>query len=374
MLVGWFGGCLTSQQHARVSQGRICSDNFTCCHTDIDVADQTFHLTQSQYTDTGLTSPSADPITPGAWQGSQWHKLLSAIKMFSFSANLCSISPNSHVGSLECGGSGDGSHTWGSLWYLLLLLFLLWLQLICCSKPWWRCHCCWRRRFAIAGVDGGRGGGRCGSNTGSNPHCQRGRYRFFICPFVCIISLFRVILKYMTTRKQGYCHVRCVTEKKQASAMTRSHDLTGKKQASAMTRSHDLTGKKQASVMTRSHDLTGKKQASVMTRSHDLTKKKQASAMTRSHDLTEKKQASAMTRSHDLTGKKQASAMTRSYDLTKKKQGSAMTRSHDLTKKKQARAMTRSHDLTGKKQASVMTRSHDLTKKKQASVMTEVMI
>ena len=65
-------GCLTSQQHASVSQGRICSDNFTCCHTEIEVADQTFHLTQSQYTDTGPTSPSADPITPGAWQGSHW--------------------------------------------------------------------------------------------------------------------------------------------------------------------------------------------------------------------------------------------------------------------------------------------------------------
>ena len=45
-------GCLTSQQHASVSQGRICSDSFTCCHTEIEVADQTFHLTQSQYTDT----------------------------------------------------------------------------------------------------------------------------------------------------------------------------------------------------------------------------------------------------------------------------------------------------------------------------------
>ena len=65
-------GCLTSQQHASVSQGRICSDNFTCCHTEIEVADPTFHLTQSQYTDTGPTSPSADPITPGAWQGSHW--------------------------------------------------------------------------------------------------------------------------------------------------------------------------------------------------------------------------------------------------------------------------------------------------------------
>ena len=67
-----FVGCLTSQQHASVSQGWICSDNFTCCHTEIEVADQTFYLTQSQYTDTRLTSPSADPITPGAWQGSHW--------------------------------------------------------------------------------------------------------------------------------------------------------------------------------------------------------------------------------------------------------------------------------------------------------------
>ena len=65
-------GCLTSQQHASVSQGRICSDNFTCCHTEIEAADQTFHLTQSQYTDTGPTSPSANPITPGPWQSSHW--------------------------------------------------------------------------------------------------------------------------------------------------------------------------------------------------------------------------------------------------------------------------------------------------------------
>ena len=65
-------GCLTSPQHASVSQGPICTDNFTCCHTEIEAADQTFHLTQSQYTDTGPTSPSADPVTPGAWQGSHW--------------------------------------------------------------------------------------------------------------------------------------------------------------------------------------------------------------------------------------------------------------------------------------------------------------
>ena len=70
LFVGLLVGCLMSQQQASVSQGRICSDNFTCCHTEIEVADPTFYLTQSQYTDTGPTSPSADPITPGAWQGS----------------------------------------------------------------------------------------------------------------------------------------------------------------------------------------------------------------------------------------------------------------------------------------------------------------
>ena len=68
----WLVGCLTSQQHASVFQGWICSDNLTCYHTEIVVAVQTFHLTQLQYTDTGPTSPSTDPITPGAWQGSQW--------------------------------------------------------------------------------------------------------------------------------------------------------------------------------------------------------------------------------------------------------------------------------------------------------------
>ena len=67
-----FVGCLTSQQHASVSQGQICSDNLTCCHTEIEVAGQTFHLTQSQYTDTGPTSLSTDPLTPGAWQGGHW--------------------------------------------------------------------------------------------------------------------------------------------------------------------------------------------------------------------------------------------------------------------------------------------------------------
>ena len=53
---------LTSQQHACVSQGRIYSDKITCCHTEIEVADQTLYLTQSQYTDTRPTSHWNDSI------------------------------------------------------------------------------------------------------------------------------------------------------------------------------------------------------------------------------------------------------------------------------------------------------------------------
>ena len=65
--------CLMSQQHAHVSQGRMCSDSCTCCHTEVEVADQTFYLTQSQYIDTGPTNPSANLTTPGAWQGNHWN-------------------------------------------------------------------------------------------------------------------------------------------------------------------------------------------------------------------------------------------------------------------------------------------------------------
>ena len=65
-------GCLTSQQHASLYQGRTYSDSCTCCHTEIEVADQACYITQSQNTDTGPTSPSADPITPGTWQNSLW--------------------------------------------------------------------------------------------------------------------------------------------------------------------------------------------------------------------------------------------------------------------------------------------------------------
>ena len=63
--------CLISLQHVSVSQGQICSDNATCCHTEIGIAHQTFYLTQSQYTDTKPTSLSTDLTTPAAWLGSQ---------------------------------------------------------------------------------------------------------------------------------------------------------------------------------------------------------------------------------------------------------------------------------------------------------------
>ena len=40
--------------------------------SEVKVTDPAFYLTQSQYTDSGPTSPSTDPITPGAWQGRHW--------------------------------------------------------------------------------------------------------------------------------------------------------------------------------------------------------------------------------------------------------------------------------------------------------------
>ena len=45
IFVCWLVGFLKSKQHASVLQGPICSDNCTCCHTEIEVADHIFHLT-----------------------------------------------------------------------------------------------------------------------------------------------------------------------------------------------------------------------------------------------------------------------------------------------------------------------------------------
>ena len=64
----WFAAYLKSQQHASVSQWRICSDSytFTYCH----------RTCRAKFLSNPVTvywhSPSADPKTPGAWQGSHW--------------------------------------------------------------------------------------------------------------------------------------------------------------------------------------------------------------------------------------------------------------------------------------------------------------
>ena len=66
-----FVGCLMSQQHASVSQRRIRSDNRRCCLAEIEAADQTCYLTQSEYCNWADQS-TAKPASPGAWQGSHW--------------------------------------------------------------------------------------------------------------------------------------------------------------------------------------------------------------------------------------------------------------------------------------------------------------
>ena len=54
-------GCLTSRQHNSVSQGRVCSGSYACCHTEIEAEDQTCYLTQSRCIDTRPIRTSADP-------------------------------------------------------------------------------------------------------------------------------------------------------------------------------------------------------------------------------------------------------------------------------------------------------------------------
>ena len=53
---GW--ALKTSQQHASVSQGRTCSDNCTCCHAEIEVADHYFYLIQSYILTLGQPVPA----------------------------------------------------------------------------------------------------------------------------------------------------------------------------------------------------------------------------------------------------------------------------------------------------------------------------
>ena len=45
---------------------------YVLSHWDRSCRPNFLRLTQSQYTDTWLISPSTDPIPPGAWQGSHW--------------------------------------------------------------------------------------------------------------------------------------------------------------------------------------------------------------------------------------------------------------------------------------------------------------
>ena len=65
-IVCWLLACLTSQQH--VPQARICSDNCTCSDTEIEVADHTFYLTQSQL----LTEGRPVPVLTLQWQAPAW--------------------------------------------------------------------------------------------------------------------------------------------------------------------------------------------------------------------------------------------------------------------------------------------------------------
>ena len=67
LFVNWLTGCLTSQQHANISQARI--DNCTCCHTEIEAAYQ-ISISPSHSILTPGQIVSADRKTPGAWQGS----------------------------------------------------------------------------------------------------------------------------------------------------------------------------------------------------------------------------------------------------------------------------------------------------------------
>ena len=90
----------------------ICSYKFTCCHTEIEVADHTFYLTQPQYTDTGPTSPSPDPIMPDAWQGSHWRANFAVTQESNpGSSALKTNALNTGPTSQRWGGAGRGSKT-----------------------------------------------------------------------------------------------------------------------------------------------------------------------------------------------------------------------------------------------------------------------
>ena len=62
-------GCLTPQQHGISRTDLLRIVYAAILRKKLQIS---FYLTHSQYIDTAPTSPSADPKTPGTWQGSHW--------------------------------------------------------------------------------------------------------------------------------------------------------------------------------------------------------------------------------------------------------------------------------------------------------------
>ena len=62
VVVGWL---LTIPAICYCISGVVCSDDCMYCQSETEAADQTLYLTQSQYTDTGPTSPCNARRLPG---------------------------------------------------------------------------------------------------------------------------------------------------------------------------------------------------------------------------------------------------------------------------------------------------------------------
>ena len=87
--------CLTSQQHASIFQERICSDKCTCCHTEVEVADQIFYLTQSRYADTVPANFSITGVTRSE-KKSPWRERESNIGSSVLEADALTTRPRRH--------------------------------------------------------------------------------------------------------------------------------------------------------------------------------------------------------------------------------------------------------------------------------------
>ena len=109
-------GCLTSKRDAGISQGGICLDKSTCYHTKTEVADQTFYLIQSLYTDTGPTSSRADlrPQTEGGHYSTSVEVCgMAQAGHYSTSVEVCGMAQAGHYStSVEvCGMTSPGKQT-----------------------------------------------------------------------------------------------------------------------------------------------------------------------------------------------------------------------------------------------------------------------